>query len=117
MCIFGICGALRGVELTKVTTADIEDYGRLYLVQVKKTKTKKDRSFTINGKFYDIVKRYRELRPPNIESDRFFVNYCNGNCTNQVIGKDRLAKMPGRIAVFLELPEAEKYTGEPTDSK
>ncbi|KAG4074187.1 hypothetical protein HA402_016215 [Bradysia odoriphaga] len=51
VCIFGVCGALRCSELAKLTIVDIDDHGNMYLVWVKDTKTKYDRSFTINAPF------------------------------------------------------------------
>lgn len=111
MCIFGVCGALRGTELTKLLTTHVQEYGNLYLVDVSKPKNKKDRSFTITGSLYDIVKKYANLRPPNVDTDRFFLNYQNGKCICQVIGKQKFTQMPRRIAQFLQLPDPDSYTG------
>lgn len=96
----------------KVTVDDIEDHRCLYLVQVKQTKTKKDRSFTITGPFYGIVKKYFDLRPLRIETVRFFLNYQKGRCVNQVIGKQKLTGMPRRIADFLNLADSHDYKGK-----
>ncbi|KAJ8911009.1 hypothetical protein NQ315_011274, partial [Exocentrus adspersus] len=42
--------------------------------------------------------------------------FCNwkdvkGKCTNQVIGKNTIAKIPYRIAIFLNLDDSKGYTG------
>lgn len=107
--IFGLCGALRCDEFTKITTDDVDDHGRLYLVHFKDTKTKKDRAFTITGAFYDIAKKYLALRPTGALTN---LNYQRGKCTPQVIGKQKIAKMPARIAEFLNLKNPEEYTGK-----
>ncbi|RVE52965.1 hypothetical protein evm_002442 [Chilo suppressalis] len=49
--IYGINGACRHQELANITTNDVEDHGRILLVQVKNTKNKIPRSFTIQGSF------------------------------------------------------------------
>ena len=51
------------------------------------------------------------MRPENVVSDRFFVNYQNGKCSIQFIGKHKFSKMPNEIALFLELENPETYTG------
>lgn len=111
MCIFGLCGALRCDEFTKITVDNVEDHGRLYLVEVKDTKTKINRSFSITGAFYHIVKKYLALRPTNTLTNRIFLNYKKGKCTTQVIGRQKIAKMPRQIAEFLNLANPNVYTG------
>lgn len=51
------------------------------------------------------------LRPEKCESDRFFLNYQRNACTRQVIGKNKLSKMPQEIPEFLKLSNPECYTG------
>lgn len=109
--IFGINGACRRQELANITTNDIENHGRVLLVQVKNTKNKIPRSFTIQGPFYDVVKKYEALRSTKANSNRFFQNYQNGKCTKQPIGINKFGAMPKEIATFLNLPEAHEYTG------
>lgn len=113
VCIFGICGAMRTDEFTRVTPNDIEKHGSLFLVKIGKTKTKISRSFTINGGFAEIVQKYMNLRPLKMQTnDRFFVNYQRGKCTLQFMGRNKFANMPRRVAEFLQLPETQRYTGE-----
>ena len=61
--------------------------------------------------FLDIYKKYAALRPLNTESRRFFLNYRNGKCTKQVVGKNTLGDIPKKIATYLKLPNPELYTG------
>lgn len=81
------------------------------LVTIPNTKTKITRKFVIDGEFRQIVAKYESLRPPNVNSDRFFLNYQSGKCTNQVIGKNKFGNMPKQIAGFLQLPDSNLYTG------
>lgn len=65
------------------------------------TKTKQANEFAITGAFLDFVRRYEELRPSNVTTDQFFLNYQNGRCTLQTIGKNKFYKMPLGSLVFL----------------
>lgn len=112
MAILGVLGACRGLELCNLTVENFQDYdGKLLKVELNDTKTHEDRSFTIEGEFYKIVKNYTNLRPKNFKCDRFFLQYHNNRCIRQVVGKNTIANCPKRIATFLNLPNAEKYTG------
>ncbi|KAJ8913790.1 hypothetical protein NQ315_002696 [Exocentrus adspersus] len=75
------------------------------------TKTKTARSFTISGEFYMIVKKYLDLRPPNPACHFLFLNYQRGKCTIQRVGINKLAAMGKQIALFLNLKDAQLYTG------
>lgn len=109
--IFGLLGACRTDELVKITVDDITNHGNLILVKIPKTKTCVPRSFTVSDDYLRIVENYRQLRPDNVPTNRFFLNYQKGKCTSQVIGKNKFTAMPKRIAEFLKLPQSEKYTG------
>lgn len=111
VCIFGLCGACRTDEFSGICLKDVKEYPDMYHVQVHTTKTKVARSFTITGEFFDIVKKYRDLRPAKILTSRFFIIYRNRKCTSQVIGKNTFSKMPRIIAAYLELPDPDRYTG------
>lgn len=65
------------------------------------TKTKVPKLYTIYGKFAEIARKYVEMRSENVLSVRFFINYRHGQCNNQVIGKNTIAKMPKQIATCL----------------
>lgn len=100
-------------ELTRITMDDVERHGDLFLVKVLQSKTNVSGSFTINGGFAAVVQKYIDLRPTRVQSkERLFVNYQHGKCTVQFIGKNKLSKMPGRIAEYLGLATVERYTGK-----
>lgn len=109
--IFGIAGSCRKDELTNIKLQDLETHGDLLLVKIPNNKTSKPRSFTIGDQLYAIVKKYQNLRPPNATTDRFFLNIRNGTCTVQVVGKNRFGTVPKEIATYLNLPNADQYTG------
>lgn len=110
--IFGICGAMRSGELPGILMQHVEDTGRRLVVDVHELKKEGEiRVFVIEDIFYNPVKEYMSLRPSQAGTERFFLNYADGKCTRQVIGKNKFAQMPREIATFLELPEAKKYTG------
>lgn len=92
---------------------DISRYADMYYVKVPaiKTKNKKANSFAITGPMLDIVRRFEKLRPSHVTTDKFFLNYQKGKCTNQSIGKHKFYGMPHRIAEYLNLPDPQLYTG------
>lgn len=57
-------------------------------------------------KYYEIRKKFGVAISP-----RFFMRYQNGKCVNQPVGKHTFARMPSIIAKFLNLPDANLYTG------
>lgn len=110
--IFGLNGACRGCELVNLKVEDVENHSNeLLLINVKETKTKKNRSFIVQGQYTKIIHKYQALRPTNMENNRFFINYRNGKCTRQAIGKNKISNMPKEIAKYLKLKDVELYTG------
>lgn len=108
----GIAGAMRCDELVHMTTDDIEDVKSALLVKIPNSKTKKTRSFTIMGENYlCICRKYIALRPDNFEQRRFFVKYQNGTCHRSVVGIHKLGSVAGEVAKYLNLPNANAYTG------
>lgn len=111
--IFALQGACRRAELCNIILDDITDSGSLLVVTLKYTKTKKKRIFTItddlNG--YQLYQKYIRLRPTHVNHNRLFIHYANGKCTIQSIGINTIAKIPAKIATFLNLPNASEYTG------
>jgi integrase len=61
--------------------------------------------------FYHIYKKYAILRPNNVSTTRFFFNYRDGRCSQQVIGINSFGSMPKTVALFLKLKDPEYYTG------
>lgn len=72
--IIALHGACRRCELCKLEVNDIQDTGKLLIVILNDTKNKKNRTFTVtddlNG--YDLCKKYINLRPKNLNHERFF---------------------------------------------
>lgn len=108
--IFGIAGACRKQELVQLTTKDIEDLNTAAIIKIDSTKNYISRKFTITGLFYNIYKKYAKLRPQTVQT-RFFLNYQNGKCTQQVVGINKMGSIPKTVAKFLQLDNPELYTG------
>lgn len=111
--IFGVNGACRTSELCNLMVHDVQDNGSFAIINLRNTKTKKDRIFTVaeecNG--YAFYKKYAALRPSEMKHDRFFLYYKNNKCTSQPVGLHTFQKVPQFIAEFLNLPNSNKYTG------
>lgn len=114
--IIGLFGACRCDELVKLSINDIDDRGTYLLVTLPNTKTNIVRKFTIIGDGYsvniiDLYKKYVLLRPSKVSTSRFFLNYQKGKCTVQPVGINKISGFPKEIAMFLNLPNPEIYTG------
>ena len=109
--IFGIYGATRAEELTRVSIADVKEQGNVFVIKIPKTKTNICRSFTVEDDYAEIIRKYVRLRPANVENNRFFLNYQKGKCTVQPIGRNKFLAVPKLVADFLALPDSETYTG------
>lgn len=109
----GILSVCRGEELTKLTVNDLKDTGNEFILSIPNTriKTKVNKTHVIEGEFTNIIRRYIALRPPHVPTDRLFLQYRNGKCTCQVIGKNTIAQIPKEMAKFLKLPNPDSYTG------
>ena len=96
---------------------DLDDRGDMVIVILPVTKTKKKRTFIvsddiINGvSALDLYRKYKNSRQPRTPHSRFFVNYCKGKSSVNVIGKNTMAKLPFKIATFLKLKNPQSYTG------
>ena len=113
MLIFGLNRTLRGIELTELTIKNVFDDGKELRVKIPKTqtKTKKKKDYIICDEFANIVREYMKLRPSNAKTDRLFLQWRNGKCVNQVMGKNSIAKIPKEMAKYLNLPDPSSYTG------
>ena len=98
--IMGLMGACRACELSTMKLDDIKDLQGGVLITIANTKTKIVRTFTKTGHFFDIYNKYAKLRPANVQSPFFFLNYQKGRCTSQKIGINKFAQMPKQIATF-----------------
>lgn len=83
----------------------------MYVITLPETKTYVKRSFVVEGKWYELAKKYAALRPEDMPTGRFFVNFQNGKCCKQVIGLNKIGAMPKKIAQYLKLDNPELYTG------
>lgn len=104
-------GACRSNELYEMNIEDVKDLQTHLLITIPKTKTKIVRTFTINSTFYNIVKKYIDLRPSHVKINSFFLNYQKSKCTIQRIGKNKFADIGRQIAKYLNLPNPQSYTG------
>lgn len=114
--IFGIFGACRRDDLTRLTTNDVEDNGRFLIVFLRDGKTHTTRSFTIinEGCSFQprsIFRKYAKLRPVTMNSSKLFVAYRNGKCYAQHVGCHTISSVTRRIAEYLKLKNPEQYTG------
>lgn len=114
--IMGISGACRCDEITKLKVDDIEDKGGYLYVSIPDTKTNVSRSFTVMAEGFttdilDLYRKYVCMRPKGIPHGRFFLNYKKEKCTIQPVGINTISKIPQEVASFLNLPEAQLYTG------
>lgn len=109
--IMGIMGACRSDEMYKMKIHDFEDLGTAVLVHIPNTKTKTSRKFTVTGEYANIVKKYWNLQPSNVNDAYFFLIYQKGKCTVQKIGINKIGNMGKQIASYLKLPNPELYTG------
>ncbi|XP_057328498.1 uncharacterized protein LOC130676889 [Microplitis mediator] len=109
--IFGVFGAMRSSEFCQMNVQDIEDTGNQFIVTIKDNKNYYPRNFIIGKEYYAIVRKYIDLRPKDIDTRRFFINYQKGKCTCQVIGKNKISEVPKVVAICLQLENPETYTG------
>lgn len=113
--ICGIFGSCRRCELCDLRLHDIKEEGSVLLITIRPSKTVKARRFTVADSdgisYVRLVKQYLSLRPQNVSTDRVFLRYDKGKCTNQVVGINTFGSCPLQIARYLKLDDPEKYTG------
>lgn len=85
--------------------------GNVFVIKIPETKTNVIRSFTVEGKYAEFIRKYAMLRPLGVEHTRFFLNYQKGKCTSQPIGRNKFLGVPKIIAEFLGLPEVNTFSG------
>lgn len=98
-------------ELVKMTLQDVEDLQSKLLVSIPDSKTNKSRSFVVNEMYLNVYRKYVALRPEDMNNSRFFFKYQNGKGCRQVVGIHQFRKMPKVVATFLNLSNANEYTG------
>lgn len=109
--IFGIYGATSADELTNVKVNDITEQGSVFVIKIPRDGKTNARTFTVENEYAAYVRKYKKLRPAHIQHRRFFINYQNGKCTVQPIGRNKILNATKVIAHFLNLEDADNYTG------
>lgn len=108
--LFAIYGATSKDELTNIEVEDVIEQGSVISIKIANTTTNLIRTFTLKTEYAVYVEKYIRLRPQNVQHKRFFINYGDGKCTTQPIGKLRFARTPKIIAHFLNLEDADNYS-------
>lgn len=98
-------GAYCTDELVNIKTRYLVEHGKMFLVTISTSKTFVKHSFTISDEYYLIADKYRKLRPANMGSNRFLVQYHNGKCSSQVIGKNKFSHTPTDIVAYFNLDQ------------
>ncbi|XP_063370647.1 uncharacterized protein LOC134658972 [Cydia amplana] len=111
--IFGIMGACRRQELYNLKAKDVIDSHNTLTVRIVNCNTNQiDRKFTISGPYYDICKKYMDLRPRAAKINNcFFLRYFDGRCHGQKVGINKFGAMGTVVAKELKLSNPELYTG------
>lgn len=109
--ILGTAGGLRREEIYNICTKDITESDSSLIISIPKTKNGQPKSFVVMGGLRYITTKYQALRPENVPTDKFFINYQNGKCSRQVIGINKIGKIPEKIATFLGKDNPKLYTG------
>ncbi|XP_037043341.1 uncharacterized protein LOC119079497 [Bradysia coprophila] len=109
--VFAMCVSPQTDTLTSIKMEYIKDYGTEIVVRVPNPTTKAIKVCTISGKMVDFVRNYIRLRPKTVPTDRLFIQYRDGKCVAQHVGKHSIGKMPQKIAQFLGWPESDMIGG------
>lgn len=115
--LIGLTGACRRNELRQLSINDIQDQGDMLIIKTPDTRTGKKRIFAITDDMIEnicameLIRKYLNLRSSNVRHQTFFINYRNGKCSSQVVGVHTFGKIPSLIAKYLQLPNANEYTG------
>lgn len=121
--IFGVYGGLRlEDELTQITWNDVELDPQQNELHVRIAHSKTDQAgrgffFTLiqeNDPSIDpitIYKHYLTLVPEKLRTGRFFRYFNKGTIQNRPIGKSWFGELPKKIAQFLQLPNANEFSG------
>ncbi|KAB0801957.1 hypothetical protein PPYR_04143 [Photinus pyralis] len=113
--IFGLFGACRRIEFYNLRVSDVQEEGAVFVVNLKDTKTHRPRTFTIlnddSMNYTELIKKYINLRPKHVKIEKFFLFYGAGKCTCNPIGINTFGQIPRKIAKYLNLPNADQFTG------
>lgn len=112
--VFGVFGAYWGLDLTNLCVDNVTDYGTEISVRISDSNTKRLKEYSISQTFADIVRKYMKLRPAQKMTNRLFLQYRDGKCIGQHIGKQGIVRMPRIIAEYLGMPDLDdpvRYSG------
>lgn len=104
-------GGCRGEELKTIKTDYLTDYGTEIIVNIPAPKKNNSKLFVIGGDYAKIVQKYMHTRPTRTATDRFFLQYNQGECEPQALGRNKIFIVPKEIAKFLHLDDYKSYTG------
>lgn len=102
-------GSCQATELHTLTRYDVRDLGEAALVTVPKNNSKQSRKFVITDLYYDIYKKYANLRPLSAQPS-LFLSFRNGKCNFTQMGINKMGQLGKIIAKFLKLKHPERYT-------
>lgn len=109
--VIGMCGALRKSEIHSMKFSDVEITPEAAVIKIPASKTNTRGSFAIaagndNGIDYlSYFITYYEHRAKITDAESFLLQFRNGKCTHQVVGKRTIELVPRMIARALNLPE------------
>ncbi|KYB27117.1 uncharacterized protein LOC103313307 [Tribolium castaneum] len=109
--LMGITGACRNHELCDMKVENVKEAGDVFIVKIPDSNTGIPRMFVLTDHL-DKVRKYIEFRSKiTVDCSRFFMRYHEGRCYNQPVGINTFLEIPSRIAKYLNLENAEGYTG------
>lgn len=109
--VLGISAACRREEMYKLEISDFKETENAIIGKIRDAKFESSRTFVIEPPFLEIYKAYAQLRVPGTGRTKFLMRFQGGRCHDQVIGKEKIGKMPREIAEYLKLQDPHKYTG------
>lgn len=75
------------------------------------SKTRSERTFTIMHLEYTATySKYAALYPATGSNKQFYYKFIKGKCVNEVMGINKIGKMPCLKAKFLKLPDGKVIT-------
>lgn len=83
------------------------------MVSVSETKTNVKREFVIiKNEWISIIKKFLGIRLlVKNNQEKLFLTYHNGKCINSPVGINTIGKIPSHIAIYLNLPNPQEYSG------
>lgn len=99
-------------ELIQLNEKDVLDMGEVIVVRTFDKNTRKGNTFSIaDAKYVNMVRKYMSLRPIKTSTDRFFLQFRKGRCSDAYLGQHFFSRVPSKVAAFLKLSDPKDYTG------